>query len=299
MSYPPHHSGPEPDPGTAWSPTPAQDPWPDAPYPPMSAPPASTWPAGAWPAPPPAPPTTPPTIPSAVPPTVPAGYPVPGPGHPPHHTLPLPTTNLPLEPPPTQRPPRRRRGRLILGIAGTLAVLCCGGGILLASHNRTGTDAKPTASAGKGTGARSHGPSTSRGTPSAPTGLNRPARDGMFEFVVSSVACGRSRAGDGLMSKKAQGQFCEVTLTVKNIGDQPRVFAASSQKAKGVDGATYGADAEAAVYASRDGKMILNNVNPGNAVSGMLVFDIPKDGSIVALELHDSPFSGGVTISTR
>jgi hypothetical protein len=31
-------------------------------------------------------------------------------------------------------------------------------------------------------------------------------------------------------------------------------------------------------------------------VTGVLVFDIPKDGRITSLELHDSPFSGGVTV---
>ena len=31
-------------------------------------------------------------------------------------------------------------------------------------------------------------------------------------------------------------------------------------------------------------------------MTGVLVFDIPKEGKIVGLELHDSAFSGGVLV---
>jgi hypothetical protein len=31
-------------------------------------------------------------------------------------------------------------------------------------------------------------------------------------------------------------------------------------------------------------------------VTGTLVFDIPKDGKLASLELHDSTFSGGVAV---
>ncbi len=42
--------------------------------------------------------------------------------------------------------------------------------------------------------------------------------------------------------------------------------------------------------------MFLNEINPGNTVKGMLVFDMPKDAKPTSIELHDSPFSGGVTL---
>jgi hypothetical protein len=36
---------------------------------------------------------------------------------------------------------------------------------------------------------------------------------------------------------------------------------------------------------------VLYEINPGNAVDGTVVFDVPKDTKIAQLELHDSPFS--------
>jgi hypothetical protein len=33
------------------------------------------------------------------------------------------------------------------------------------------------------------------------------------------------------------------------------------------------------------------------AVTGKVVFDVPKDAKITRLELHDSPFSGGIAVT--
>jgi len=62
------------------------------------------------------------------------------------------------------------------------------------------------------------------------TGLNQPARDGKFEFTVSKVDCGATRVGSDLLDEKAQGVFCLVDVTVKNIGDEAQLFDGSSQK---------------------------------------------------------------------
>jgi hypothetical protein len=36
---------------------------------------------------------------------------------------------------------------------------------------------------------------------------------------------------------------------------------------------------------------------PGNSLTGTVVFDIPVDAVPASLELHDSLFSGGVTVT--
>lgn len=41
----------------------------------------------------------------------------------------------------------------------------------------------------------------------------------------------------------------------------------------------------------------LNTINPGNSVDGTLVFDVPEGLAPAAVELHDSPFSGGATVT--
>ncbi|MEW2385650.1 DUF4352 domain-containing protein [Micromonospora sp. NPDC047707] len=127
--------------------------------------------------------------------------------------------------------------------------------------------------------------------------IGQAARDGKFEFTVKSNKCGVAKVGSDLLGDKAQGQFCLVTVSVKNIGKEPQTLIDSSQKAYAADGTEYSTDSEAAIYANKDQQTLFAEINPGNQVTGVLVFDIPKKVKLAKLELHDSPFSGGVTVA--
>jgi Domain of unknown function (DUF4352) len=112
---------------------------------------------------------------------------------------------------------------------------------------------------------------------------------------VTKVEHGKTEVGDEFLNKKAQGQFVMVSVTVKNVGTEAKTFDGSSQAAFG-DGVKYAHDGTAEIYANKDAATFLNQINPGNQASGTLVFDIPADKKITQVELHDSPFSGGVTV---
>jgi hypothetical protein len=86
-------------------------------------------------------------------------------------------------------------------------------------------------------------------------------------------------------------------MAVKNIGDEPRTFDDSNQYGYNAAGAKYAADGVASLYANEKNETFLNEINPGNQVIGTVVFDIPQGGKIARLELHDSPFSGGVEVT--
>ena len=205
----------------------------------------------------------------------------------------LPTSQSPGAP-----PPKKSKVGLVLGIVGGVLALCCVGGVLavaLAGNSKPAAVSKGKQSANpvaSGSAAKS---TTAAAAPKA-SGLNQPVRDGKFEFTVTSIKCGISRVGDSYLNKTAQGQFCEVNVTVKNIGTQPQLFDGSNQIAYGPNNVMYENDGEAELYANSDTQTFLNEINPGNSVNGVLVFDIPKDAKITKLELHDSAFSGGVTV---
>jgi Domain of unknown function (DUF4352) len=128
-------------------------------------------------------------------------------------------------------------------------------------------------------------------------GMGSPVRDGKFEFVVSKVDCGKTRLGDTNFGKDAQGQFCTVNVKVTNIGREAQTLDASSQYLYGSGGQRFDADTEAALYLGvNQTRTFLEDINPGNSVNGILVFDIPKGEKPTKIELHDSPFSGGVTV---
>ena len=127
--------------------------------------------------------------------------------------------------------------------------------------------------------------------------IGQAARDGKFEFTVKSSKCGVAKVGSDLIGEKAQGQFCLITVNVKNIGKEPQTLLDSSQKAFAADGTEYSTDSAAAIYANKDENTLFNEINPGNQVTGVLVFDIPKKVKLTKLELHDSAFSGGVEVA--
>ncbi|MEU8055226.1 DUF4352 domain-containing protein [Microbispora bryophytorum] len=128
-------------------------------------------------------------------------------------------------------------------------------------------------------------------------GLGDVVKDGKFAFKVTKVEKGLPQVGEGFTVSKAQGQYVLIHLTVKNIGDEAQMFSDSAQKLIDAKGRTFDADSGAAALGLTDSNAFLNNINPGNAVNGILLFDVPKDIKLKAVELHDSIFSDGVTVS--
>jgi hypothetical protein len=137
-------------------------------------------------------------------------------------------------------------------------------------------------------------PTTAEPAPEAP-GVGDPVRDGKFEFTVRKVECGKSRIGTADFGTTAQGQFCFVYLKVENIGKESQLLDGGNQYLYGSGGRKFDADTEAAIYLD-ESKTFLEEINPGNSVDGIVVFDIPKGEKPTKIELHDSAFSGGVEV---
>ncbi|MPY99039.1 MAG: DUF4352 domain-containing protein [Actinophytocola sp.] len=129
----------------------------------------------------------------------------------------------------------------------------------------------------------------------ATTGIGDPAADGKFEFTVTKVEDGVSSIGSGILKEKAQGQFVLVHMTVENVGTEAQWLSATDQYLYDAAKREYAADDTA--WAALKANPLLEQINPGNSVKGIVVFDIPKNVEPVELVLHDSMFSGGVTVS--
>jgi hypothetical protein len=213
-------------------------------------------------------------------------------------------------PQPHNSTPRRKSKTLLfvlLGV-GIAMLLCCGGGTIIAMQapdSTSNTEAKQNDNGTEPANSTTTNPDPTDATtkPAEPTkaapaeaGIGTPVRDGKFEFVVQKVECGKNKVGGEYLNKTAQGQFCLITVSVKNIGNKPQSFSDSSQKAFSDKGAEYATDSGASLYANTDQQVWLNDINPGNVLTGIIVFDIPKDSKIARLELHDSMFSGGVEV---
>jgi hypothetical protein len=121
-------------------------------------------------------------------------------------------------------------------------------------------------------------------------------RDGQFEFTVTKVEKGVASVGADFLEEKAQGQFVLVHVTVKNIGAKPQTLIDSVQKVRDGEGREFTTDSTAAIVI-KGNDVFFNEINPGNAVKGTLVYDMPKGAKPASIELHDSMFSGGVTVT--
>ena len=219
---------------------------------------------------------------------------------------PWPTTEQPVyevlpQPVPGQpiyvyaQPPRRRRGLTTFLVLAGIVAACCGGGATIALissaavRNAVGispdNQAEPTT------------PAPTTPPPPAEPGLNTPVRDGKFEFVVTSVSCGHKSIGVGPVSAKAKGRFCLVDLSVENVGSSGQLLLDSVQRGFDSEGESYTPDSGAGVIANAGLSILISTIDPGRKVTGTIVFDVPNEVEITKLELHDSAFSRGATVT--
>lgn len=130
-------------------------------------------------------------------------------------------------------------------------------------------------------------------------GIGDAVEDGAFTFTVHSVKCGKESVGSAYLEEKAQGQFCLINVTVANHGDEAQLLFSDNQYVFDGKGRKFSHDDVAAISIEGNESVWMEEINPGNSVKGTMVFDVPKKAKIVRAELHDSAFSGGVTISLR
>ncbi len=139
--------------------------------------------------------------------------------------------------------------------------------------------------------------STGGGSSENAVGLNQAVQDGKFEFTVTGVDCSKNTLGADPISTQATGVFCLVNVSVANIGDEAQTLDSTSQYGYDAAGKKFSTDTEAAFYLENGGDTLFEQLNPGTSVDGVLVFDVPAETQLTKLELHDSPFSGGVTVN--
>lgn len=201
--------------------------------------------------------------------------------------------NAPMPPqmPPRQPRPKKSHGCLytFLGGVGVLVVLI----IVVVAVAIGGS--------GGGGGEKQAGAQDAGSGPSAKAkaaGKGQAVKDGKFTFTVLSTST-RTHVGNSMLGKKAQGKYFVVKIKVKNHGNEPQSLTDTAQELYGPGGKKYEADSEAAIYANKHNEVLYNDINPGNTVKGLLLFDVPKRFKPNKIVLHDSVFSNGVTVSLR
>ncbi|WP_280266740.1 DUF4352 domain-containing protein [Nocardia wallacei] len=120
-------------------------------------------------------------------------------------------------------------------------------------------------------------------------------RDGKFGFFVTGVESPVDSVGDNeFLKKSAQGEYVLVHVDVTNTVDTPQTYFGENQKLVDNQGRLYTNDTMAELNLNKD---VATEINPGNKISVVLAFDVPKGTVPAAVEFHDSAFSGGVRVA--
>jgi hypothetical protein len=187
--------------------------------------------------------------------------------------------------------------KVLIGVGAAVVVLIgvIVAAVILTMNTKTGEDSvarKPAEASGTSVPAsESAEPSGVEETQAA--GVGQEVRDGNFSFVIAGIERVDVIADPDIpqLRKAAQGEYVVVKMTVTNVGAETQTFWASFNTLS--DGSTvYQSDDEALVYL--DNTMV--DLKPGDSIDTAAVFDVPKGTDVESVELHDGPFSDGVTV---
>jgi hypothetical protein len=205
------------------------------------------------------------------------------------------TAEQPIVPSPAAPPPVVYvRPRRRLGIVG-LMILCFAAGATIALLISPGLRSAVGISPG-GPGSTSPSPSFSP-TPPPPPGIGDTVRDTTIEFRVTEVTCGHSTAGEGVFTRRAEGQYCVASFELSNVGGALAILNVTDQFAVTAAGSRHRGNPEATAAANGLLFVLPLPVASGDSEVGKIVFDIPPDAVLATLELHDNEHSDGAVIT--
>jgi hypothetical protein len=198
-----------------------------------------------------------------------------------------------MVPPGQSKSPRRKPGCLGwlgIGAAGVIALILIGA--LSARYDGTGSGSSQATSGNTTSG------NEASNTAQTPT-IGKVARDGDLAFVVEGLRCGSAESQavyndpDITGTLPAGTKECIVKLQITDDKDVAQTFFDSNQYAYDAQGQQFSADNNG-TYLTGDKDD--TQLNPGVSITALVPFNIPSGDTIAQLQLHDSAFSGGVTV---
>ncbi|WP_127499017.1 DUF4352 domain-containing protein [Actinoplanes solisilvae] len=202
-------------------------------------------------------------------------------------------TNTPLRParsaPPAPKPPGGSSGRTKKSwlLTAVFALAAAGVGVYLAAGISGETAAPPKAVTA---GATPEGAAPESAAPVVA------ASEGTIAITVTKTECGLSEVGPTDLPLAAEGEFCLVTMGIRNTGKAPRLLDPGAQRGIDGQGRSHRVAEQAAVLVNDQDPSLLDEIPPGATRQGVIPFDVPKGARLTAFVLHKSPDSTGVRV---
>ncbi len=176
--------------------------------------------------------------------------------------------------------------------------------ILIVLGNAIGGKSSTTSTASQSTVVGNQSATTTQPPPSTTTStqpiprIGQPTRSGNFQFTVNNIKCGIPQVGSGFTSESAQGQYCLLDVTVENAAKTSHSFDATvPEYLFNSSGDRYSLAVAATIDEAPSGNQLYADINPGNSIKVVFVFDIPKGQTPVTAELQSGYFSKSVKIA--
>ncbi len=175
-----------------------------------------------------------------------------------------------------QQPPQKRKAWpwVLLG-CGVSALLVLVLGVACVAVVSSGS---PEETSGADPGEGSEG---GTGEAEETVGMGEPGTVGQWEVTVDDIETSTTY-GDEFSTEEAQGEFKLVSLTVENIGEEATTFDESGVYLIEDDGNRHSSTTTLA-----EDSLFLEQINPGNEVSGTAVVDVPEGTEIDSVEIED------------
>ncbi|AMS06319.1 DUF4352 domain-containing protein [Acidipropionibacterium acidipropionici] len=124
-------------------------------------------------------------------------------------------------------------------------------------------------------------------------GIGTAVKSDDLTLTVTEFKCGVS-VSDGYQDITPQGQFCKMSVTIKNDGSDQATVDDSQIKVKDAKGNEYGTSSDTMTV---DGNIFLKQINPGNKITGVAYFDVPAGTKPVTAEFRGSILSSPAVVS--
>ncbi|AXE39692.1 DUF4352 domain-containing protein [Acidipropionibacterium virtanenii] len=170
---------------------------------------------------------------------------------------------------------------IILGLS-VIANLGGGGSDAASSGSSAATDSKGKQATTKETNAAEK-----------KAGIGTPVTSDELTMTVTAFKCGVSVA-DPIEDLSPQGQFCKMSVTIKNDGSDQATVDDSQIKVKDAKGNEYSTSSDTVFV---DGSIFLKQINPGNKLTGVAYYDVPVGTTPVTAEFRGSILSSAAEVS--
>lgn len=126
-----------------------------------------------------------------------------------------------------------------------------------------------------------------------PIALGAVAKEPPFALKIISVSREQT-VSSSIDNHKAQGAYAVVRILVKNTGNSPATFAGTNSGILDSDAKQYNVDSDATISQNLEtGQGLYDEINPGQRVTRVLVFDLPKKAAPVVIAMFGSEGSDG------